>query len=234
MMSGVELQARLLREETLTLEKATSLCQADEESRKQLKDLTKEGNVNIYSLEKNAKKKGIEKKKWKQRQDKPRMPPNLPNKSCGNCGQHHPKRQCLANHFERCCHSKNVHGVDESRHTDHDNLFVGTVNKNRGQTKTEIKKDECFVTLDIQDMPVRFKVDTGSQANIIPVSIYRKLKEPKAPLQTSKTSLTSYTGDKLHIIGKYTMKCMNKHLNVFVSETNQSPILGFKRRKSWR
>ena len=173
------------------------------------------------------------------------MLPNLPNKSWGNCGQHHPKRQCPAygktchacrkpNHFERCCCSKNVHGVDESRHTDPDNLFVGTVNKNRGQTKTEIKKDECFVTLDIQDMPVRFKVDTGSQANIIPVSIYRKLKEPKAPLQTSKTSLTSYTGDKLHIIGKYTMKCMNKHLNVFVSETNQSPILGFKRRKSWR
>ena len=171
MMSGVELQARLLREETLTLEKATSLCQADEESRKQLKDLTKEGNVNIYSLEKNAKKKGIEKKKWKQRQDKPRMPHNLPNKSCGNCGQHHPKKQCAAygktchacrksNHFERCYHSKNVHGVDESRNTDPDDLIIGTVNKNRGETKTEIKKDECFVTLDIQDMPVRFKVDT--------------------------------------------------------------------------
>ena len=118
--------------------------------------------------------------------------------------------------------------MDESCHTDSDNLFVGTVNKNHGQTKTEIKKDEYFVMLDIQDTPMRFKVDTGSQANIIPVSMYRKLKEPKAPLQTSKTSLTSYTGDKLHIIGKCTLKCMNKHLNFLVSETNQSPILGFQ------
>ena len=35
-------------------------------------------------------------------------------------------------------------------------------------------------------------------------------------------------GDKLHIIGKCTLKCMNKHLNFLVSETNQSSILGFQ------
>ena len=82
-INSERLQARLFRGETLTLEKATSLCKADQASRKQLKDLTKESNVNIDSLEKNAKKRGVEKKKWKQRQDKPRIPPNLPNKLCG-------------------------------------------------------------------------------------------------------------------------------------------------------
>ena len=193
------------------------------ESRKQFKDSTKEGNVKIYSLEKKAKKKGIEKKKWKQRQDKPRMPHNLPNKSCGNCGQHHPKKQCAAygktchacrksNHFERCYHSKNVHGVDESRNTDPDDLIIGTVNKNRGETKTEIKKDECFVTLDIQDMPVRFKVDTGSQANIIPVSIYRKLKEPKAPLHTSNQPQRSREITRnCKLFGKVPAKPVHRH-----------------------
>ena len=30
-----------------------------------------------------------------------------------------------------------------------DHLFVGAVKKNREQTKTEIKKEECFVTLNI-------------------------------------------------------------------------------------
>ena len=62
-INSERLQARLLREETLTLEKAISLSKADEESRKQLKDLTKEGNDNIDSLENNAKKRGVEKRK---------------------------------------------------------------------------------------------------------------------------------------------------------------------------
>jgi hypothetical protein len=38
------LQARMLREDDLTLDKAISICKADEESRKQLKDLTKDGS----------------------------------------------------------------------------------------------------------------------------------------------------------------------------------------------
>ena len=63
-INSERLQARLLREETLTLEKAISLSKADEESRKQLKDLTNEGNVNIDSLKNNAKKRGVGTKKW--------------------------------------------------------------------------------------------------------------------------------------------------------------------------
>ncbi|XP_028411675.1 uncharacterized protein K02A2.6-like [Dendronephthya gigantea] len=60
------------------------------------------------------------------------------------------------------------------------------------------------------------------------MSIYRELKEPKGLIQTSKTSLTSYTGDKLNVVGKCMLKCMNKQLNFFVSETDQYPILGFQ------
>ena len=41
------LQARLLREGDLTLEKAISICKADEESRKQLKDLTKDDGIKV-------------------------------------------------------------------------------------------------------------------------------------------------------------------------------------------
>lgn len=96
------------------------------------------------------------------------------------------------------------------------------------QTKTKITKDECFVTLNFQNTPVEFKVDTGSQAKIIPISVYKRINEPKASIQPSKTKLTSYTGDELEIIGKCTLHCMDKSLNFFVSPEDQPAILGFQ------
>ena len=95
-------------------------------------------------------------------------------------------------------------------------------------TKTAITKDECFITPDVHDTQIKFKIDTGSQANIIPMSLYEKIKEPKAPIQTSKTTLTSYTGDKLDIIGKCTLKCNDKPFTFFISQTEQPAILGFQ------
>ena len=112
-------------------------------------------------------------------------------------------------------------------HTDPDILFVGTVDKKPEQsTKTELTKDECFITLEVNETPIKFKVDTGSQANIIPMSMYRELKGPKEPIQASRTSLTSYTEDRLNLVGKCTLKCMNRLLNFFVSETGAGCIKG--------
>ena len=56
--------------------------------------------------------------------------------------------------------------VSQDDETD-DKLFVGVLTKD---VKTDIRQDECFATLDIQGTKVRFKVDTGSQANIMPIS----------------------------------------------------------------
>ena len=198
-INSERLQARLLREETLTLEKAISLSKADEESRKQLKDLTKEGNDNIDSLENNAKKRGVEKRKWSTEKTNA-MPPSLPNKSNGTCGQHHPKRCQKTKSLWKMLLLKECTWCGWIASYRSWQSFCWNSKPEPWTDKTKIKKDKCFVTLDVWDTPLRFKVDTGSQANIIPVSMFRKFKEPtcKAPLQTSKKSLTSYTGDKLY------------------------------------
>ena len=117
---------------------------------------------------------------------------------------------------------------------DQDILFLGAVPiKNEMQTKTTITKDECFVTLNVQNTPVEFKVDTGSQANIIHISVYKKIDEPKASIQPLKTKLTSYTGkDELEVIGKCTLHCMDKWLKfLYVQKINQ-PCLDFQLRKN--
>ena len=46
-INSERIQARLLREEDLTLEKAINICKADEESRKELKDLTKDDRSKV-------------------------------------------------------------------------------------------------------------------------------------------------------------------------------------------
>ncbi|CAB4023870.1 Hypothetical predicted protein [Paramuricea clavata] len=193
-----------------------SICKADEESRKQLKDLTKDDSFKVNSVKNRSRKGSNDSKPAKFKREKQKISSGEVIK-CSKCGRDHPSKQCPAhgkvchacrklNHFAKCCRSRKVHGIDQT-HTDPDILFVGTVDKKPEQsTKTELTKDECFITLEVNETPIKFKVDTGSKANIIPMSTYRELKEPKEPIQTSKTSLTSYTGDKLNVVGKCTLK----------------------------
>ena len=159
---------------------------------------------------------------------------------CGKCGKQHPSKQCPAyakichacrkpNHYAKFCRSKKILGVEQlPGNTDQDILFVGTFQtKNEMHTKTKITKDEYFVTLNVQNTPVEFKVDAGSQANIIPISVYKRINQPKASIQPSKTKLSSYTGDELKIIGKCTLHCIDpKYLNKAIKREHfQLPIV---------
>ncbi|CAB4013810.1 Hypothetical predicted protein [Paramuricea clavata] len=208
------LQARMLREDDLTLDKAISICKADEESRKQLKGLTKDDSFKVSSVKKSSRKGNNEGRPANFGREKQKISSGGLGEviKFSKCRRDHPSKQCPAygkvchacrklNHLAKYFRSRKVHGI-EQMHTDPDILFVGTVDKKHEQsTKTELTKDERFITLEVNETPIKFKVDTGSQANIIPLSMYRELKGPKGPVQASRTSLTSYTGDKLNLVG---------------------------------
>ena len=131
------------------------------------------------------------------------------------------------NHYAKFCRLKKILSVEQlPANIDQDILFVGTVQtKNEMQIKTKITRDECFLPLNVQNTPVEFKVDIGSQANIIRISVYKRINEPKASIQPSKSKLTSYTGDELEIIGKCTLHFMDKSLNFFLSPEDQPAII---------
>ena len=93
----------------------------------------------------------------------------------------HEKRKCPAygklchkcskpHHYAKFCKSnlkKYVHKLDEySSDSNSDNIFVGSIN-GKYEKKTDINHNECFVTMDINNIPVKLKIDTGSQCNII-------------------------------------------------------------------
>ena len=103
-----------------------------------------------------------------------------------------------------------------------DLMFVGAIDHNN---KTELGTDECYTTLDIEGHSVKFKVDTGSQVNILPSSVYKQLKV-RSKLAKPTTRLTSYSGEDLKVQGHTSLHSQDKLIDVYIVETTQNPILG--------
>lgn len=54
---------------------------------------------------------------------------------------------------------------------------------------------------------VKFKTDTGAQANVINTDVLEMFDIDKHYLEETNTKLTSYSGQNLKIIGKCTINC---------------------------
>ena len=226
---------RLLREDKLTLAKAISICRAEEESVRQIQKMNEEQGNTVHVVKNKGKSKGATGgARPKEYSDKKFQ--------CGKCGLMHERRKCPAygklchkcskpHHFAKFCKSKfkkNVHNLHEnSSESDSDDIFVGSINE-KCEKKTEISNNECFVTMDVNGIPVKFKIDTGSQCNIITDIVFKKVKAPDSVLRKSTSRLTSYTGDRLEVLGKTTLNCMDRELEFYVTDSRQISLLGFK------
>ncbi|MCG7876437.1 MAG: RNase H-like domain-containing protein [Candidatus Thiodiazotropha endolucinida] len=230
-----KVKERLLREDKLTLEKAISICRADEESKRQIQKMNEDQENAVHYVKSKRKSKGaVGGARPKEFSDKKFQ--------CGKCGIMHEKRKCPAygklchkcqkpHHFAKLCKSKfkkNVHNLEEnSSESDSENLYVGSINE-KCQKKTEICDNEYFVTMDVNGVQVKFKIDTGSQCNIISDKVFKKVKAPHCILEKSTSRLTSYTGDRLKVLGKTTLNCMGHDLEFYVTDSRQTSLLGFK------
>ena len=218
-------QQRLLREQDLTLDKAMSICQTEEESHKQMKLLGEEGpETGIHTVHRltpvrSSKDRSPERERVKQTfEDK---------QWCDRCRLSHRRGQCPAygkrcfqcggNNFSKLCRTKKVSAVTRGK-----SHAVGGVNKTDLENNSEYLRNIC-----VNGSSVKFKVDTGSQANIIPWAIFKTLQyTPK--LKPTKIKLFSYSGDTIPTLGCCKLKCEGKLLEFFVIQTDQSPILSFQ------
>lgn len=149
-------------------------------------------------------------------------------------------KQCKAcnkwNHFAKVCRSKQrktVHTVNDNesyKYTDdEEDLFIDAV------TQEDDLNDKEQVFADIlvgtNKSAVRFKLDTGASTNVIPTSVYKKLKIQHT-LQPSSRPLYGYGGEQLAVQGKCNVNCQYKDikllLRVHVVDTNAPPVLGLK------
>ena len=122
---------------------------------------------------------------------------------------------------------KDVHNLDEnSSESDYENLYVGSTSDSH--KKTKISENECFVSMDVTGIQVKFIIDTGSQAKVSTNKVFKKVKSSNSVLVKSNSRLTSYTGDQLKVLGKTKLMCIGHELDFYVTNSKQMSLLGFK------
>ena len=234
-----EVRQRLLRAEELSLDKAISVCRAEEESKKSVQYLTESHCTKVCDLKRQTSRKprtSPTSKPEDSRRHSGGTPQSSGKQVCSNCGIQHPRKQCPAygkrcrqcnklNHFAKYCRSQRckVELVERNQESSSpDALFVGAIET---ANKTELTTDECHTTLRVEGHSVKFKVDTGSQVNILPLHVYNRLNN-KDSITKSPTKLTSYSGETLKVKGHSRLTCQNKPIDFYVVDTTQDPILG--------
>ena len=113
-----------------------------------------------------------------------------------------------------------VHTIDGEITAD-EPLFIGAVNSIQNEKS-------LYKILLVEGNEIKFKVDTGSQANILPLSVFTKMNIKQHRLEQSTTKLSSYTGEFLPVVGQCSLECNNTMVNFVVVKTDQDPIIGLK------
>ena len=130
------------------------------------------------------------------------------------------------------CPQKNppAHMVDSSEHAtsagqvESEELFIGTLTGPRSA-----ENSAWFSKLPVGGITVKFKLDTGAEANVLALSVYSKLKN-KSSLPETSVVLSSYGEFKVKPVGKLNLSCkvqeMEQTLRFFLVAVESPPILG--------
>ncbi|XP_077545271.1 uncharacterized protein LOC144158324 [Haemaphysalis longicornis] len=180
-----KLREKMLREKDLTLEKAEHFCKAAETASKQ-SEAWKESDEKVDATTARQQRSSQSLKTTFQ---------------CFKCNRRHEPRKCPAfgkicrscqgrNHFAICCKQQ----VGEVQRDDEGfNILDVSV---CGIQKAK----DWVVNAYVAEQEVALKVDTGSQANLLPLSVYKRFRT-KPPLKPSCSVLRSYSGNVIKQCG---------------------------------
>ena len=249
---------RLLRQESLTLDKTLQLCRAAETTRAQAKELSsKDEKVSVDAL-------GSKKQSFKQRQTPwqnqnqkvtsqsqsqgqrssqgqsqgQTQKSNQKSKSaCGRCGNWHGKNFCPAlgktcKQCGRMNHFAKCCRTPRNKVVNElQNLEVSDEDFVVDVVESAKSSDEWKVNLVVNEIPVEFKLDTGAQTNIIPESVYQSLK-PKPKLHPARVRLTGYSGVAIPVKGRCFVQVKYKgsthNMDVLVTPGARQSLLGLQ------
>lgn len=234
------LKERLLREESLDLDRAVTICRAAEAGRKQLQGIGGMAKENIDAFRKTTVRSQRREKKTGKSEG---------NKLCSKCGLHHEARKCPAfgrrcavcskyNHYAKQCRSnkkqeekklserKKVHAVEEEDSTDSDNnVYLSSI-----LTINSVKQ-QWLVKIKVCEKELEFKIDTGADCNTLSLKTYNKIKDNNCVLKRSKNvSLIVYIGEKINTVGQAELDCYYKNkskvLTFNIIDLPVQPVIG--------
>jgi len=199
-----DVRKSLLKQSKLSLQTAIETCKAAELSETHVKSLNVGASASSQVNEVRAVKQKLI-------------------KNCWNCGKSHELNKCPAygktcsncqksNHFAQCCRSKKndvepghkknphakpkwkkrskVHAVNqETLDDDSDDLFIGEIT-------IATKNEDWSLKILVKDKPLKFKVDTGAQSDVLRFQDYQLVTNNKL-LVKCRTKLVSYSGHRL-------------------------------------
>lgn len=137
---------------------------------------------------------------------------------CKYCGYGHPPKQCKAfgqqcnqcgkmNHFARVCGGNKVHTLMEGNENPDecsDYVYIDTV-----ETCNSI--DSWFEMVKVENVNVKFKLDSGSDVNILAENHFKNLNMHKNfKLETTSVILEAYGGFKIKPLGVTQLNCKYK------------------------
>jgi hypothetical protein len=247
-VSSTKLREKLLQVgKDLKMDRCITMCQEFEYSVSQMKMFNKDtSQVHALSMSDNSKSRTYSRGNTQSRtvrqhgrtESRPEHTGNQQARGtcCGRCGGSHTEDQrCPAkgtqcrkcskwNHWSKCCKNIKVNEITEDFG---DSFSIDSVDRIR------CENGQVFTDLQIgnQEKAVKIKCDTGSQVNILPLSVFHGL-GIKAPLKKSKSQLTAYNGNILSSMGEITLRCKHlgtglvKNVVFHIMDTKSPALLG--------
>ena len=161
-------------------------------------------------------------------------------KKCFNCEK--------MNHFARKCRGKNnkagqVNQTTEVEQKAEEDLYCFSSISDGDEPKAR----KAVINMQIsepeaENMTVQFQIDTGSQCDILPISLYIQVTGDNQlqRLQTCKKEIISYTGERRKIAGKAKLPVwfgdQRRTLNFNIINGDYQPVLSLDhhQHRSWR
>ena len=210
-ISNQALSEKMQLDENLTLDKAAKLARESEAVKKKQPQIRETERKEVDSVRNAQQFKGNSyPNRTRKGQHKARPTHGLgtpkstqqTQKVCTRCGKDHPsgKDHCPARiskchkcgkvgHYQRMCRSA-INTIEAS--LEEEWKFLGAI--------TERKTAKPWMCLlQMNNRPVRFKIDTGADVSVIPYSLYREHYD--GPLHEPKTSLIGPTQNTLNVMG---------------------------------
>lgn len=104
-------------------------------------------------------------------------------------------------------------------------LYIGAIHNHTNQS------DRHLDLMTALNKRLHVKLDTGAQANVMSEATYRET-WPSSPMRKSAVRLTSYSGDKIPVIGETDVSCKYKdktyRIKFIITSTKAENVLGLE------
>ena len=185
-IQDAKVRERLLRETDLSLDEAVFICRASEATEKEVEEMAtcpfidNVDSINNFQRRESRDSRNPASQRPRQNCFAEMFRNNDQSRTCRYCGKAHQKGRCPAygkmcnkcrkwNHFASVCQSKSVSNIAQQQNSSDERteFFVGMVDGD----ESDVNMPWTMPIL-TSGTSVSYKLDTGSQVNIIPQKIY--------------------------------------------------------------